>query len=109
MGAQVGNPLQCYRSAKEGTTALRAALAVVEHNQPGFESHRQQPDWPRLTAQAHAALLQLTALAAFWCRLSQCTDVPSRRHRRPYPRAWINIHEETGPLLGVGACRDCHQ
>ena len=64
-GAQVGNPLQCYRSAEESTTALRAALAVVEHNQPGFESHRQQPHWPRLTAQAHkAALLQINALAA---------------------------------------------
>ena len=63
--AQVGNPLQCYRSAEEGTIALRAALAVVEHNRPGFESHRQQPHWPRLTAQAHeAALLQLNALAA---------------------------------------------
>jgi len=37
--AQVGNPLQCYRSAEEGTTALRAALAVVEHKRPGFESH----------------------------------------------------------------------
>jgi len=37
---------------------------VVEHNQPGFESPRQQPHWPRLTAQAHeAALLQLNALA----------------------------------------------
>ena len=32
VGAQVGNPLQCYRSAEEGTTALRADLAVVEHN-----------------------------------------------------------------------------
>ena len=32
VGAQVGNPLQCYHSAEEGTTALRAALAVVEHN-----------------------------------------------------------------------------
>jgi len=65
LGAQVGNPLQCYRSAEESTTALRAALAVVEHNRPGFESHRQQPHWPRLTAQAHeAALLQLNALAA---------------------------------------------
>ena len=64
VGAQVGNPLQCYRSAEEGTTALRAALAVVEHNQPGFERHRQQSHWPRLTAQAHeAALLQLNALA----------------------------------------------
>jgi len=31
VGAQVGNPLQCYLSAEEGTTALRAALAVVEH------------------------------------------------------------------------------
>jgi len=65
VGAQVGNPLQCCRSAEEGTIALRAALAVVEHNRPGFESHRQQPHWPRLTAQAHeAALLQLNALAA---------------------------------------------
>ena len=65
VGAQVGNPLQCYRLAEEGTTALRAALAVVEHNRPGFESHRQQPHWPRLTAQAHeAALLRLNALAA---------------------------------------------
>ena len=64
VGAQVGNPLQCYLSAEEGTTALRATLAVVEHNQPGFESPRQQPHWPRLTAQAHeAALLQLNALA----------------------------------------------
>jgi len=63
VGAQVGNPLQCYRSAEEGTTALRTALAVVEHNRPG--SHRQQLHWPRLTAQAHeAALLQLNALAA---------------------------------------------
>ena len=68
VGAQVGNPLQCYRSAEEGTTALRAALAVVEHNRPGFESHRQQPHWLRLTAQAHeAALLQLNALAASLC------------------------------------------
>jgi len=65
VGAQVGNPLQCHRSAEEGTTALRAALAVVEHKQPGFESHQQQPHWPKLTAQAHeAALLQLNALAA---------------------------------------------
>jgi len=46
VGVQVGNPLQCYRSAEEGTTALRASLAVVEHNRPGFESHRQQPRWP---------------------------------------------------------------
>ena len=43
VGAQVGNPLQCYRLAEEGTTALRAALAVFEHNRLGFESHRQQP------------------------------------------------------------------
>jgi len=65
VGAQVRIPLQCYHSAEEGTTALRAALSVVKHNQPGFESHRQQPDWSRLTAQAHeAALLQLNALAA---------------------------------------------
>jgi len=67
VGAQVGNPLQCYRSAEEGTTALRlgAALAMVEHNRPGFKIHRQQPHWPRLTAQAHeAALLQLNALTA---------------------------------------------
>jgi len=68
VGAQVGNPLQFYRSAEEGITALRAALAVVEHNRPGFESHRQQPHWPRRTAQAHeAALLQLNALAASLC------------------------------------------
>jgi len=39
VGAQVGNPLQSYCSAEEGTTALRAALAVVEHNRTGFESH----------------------------------------------------------------------
>jgi len=39
VGAQVGNPLQCYHSAEKGTTALRAALAVVDHNRPGFESH----------------------------------------------------------------------
>jgi len=65
VGAQIGNPLQCYRSAEEGTTALRAALAVVEHNRPGFESHQQQSHWPRLTAQAHeVALLQLNARAA---------------------------------------------
>ena len=32
VGAQVGNLLQCYRLAEEGTTALRAALVVVEHN-----------------------------------------------------------------------------
>jgi len=57
VGAQVGNPLQCYRSAEEGTTALRAALAVVEHNRPGFERHRQQSHWQRLTAQAHEAAL----------------------------------------------------
>jgi len=64
--SKVGNPLQCYRSAEEGTTALRAALAVVEHNRPGFESHQHQPHWPRLTAQAHEAdLLELNALAAF--------------------------------------------
>jgi len=43
VGAQVWNPLQYYRSAEECTTALRAALAVVEHNQPGVESHPQQP------------------------------------------------------------------
>jgi len=62
-GSSSWNPLQCYRSAEEGTTALRAALAVVEHNRPGFESHR--PHWPRLTAQTHeAALLQLNTLAA---------------------------------------------
>ena len=65
VGAQVGNPLQCYQSAEEGTTALRADLAVVEHNQPGFESHQQQPHWSRLMAQAHElALLQLNALGA---------------------------------------------
>jgi len=57
VGALVRNPLQCYRSAEEGTTALRAALAVVEHNRPGFESRRQQPRWPRLTAQTHEAAL----------------------------------------------------
>jgi len=63
--AQVGNPLQCYRSVEKSTTALQAALAVVEHNRTGFESHRQQLHWPRLTAQSHeAALLQLNALAA---------------------------------------------
>jgi len=68
VGAQVGNPLQCYRLAEECNTALRAALAVVEHNRPGFESHRQQPRWLRLTAQAHnTALLQLNALAASLC------------------------------------------
>jgi len=50
VGAQDGNPLQCYRSAEGSTTALRAALAVVEHSLPGFESHRQQSHWPRLTA-----------------------------------------------------------
>jgi len=62
VGAQVGNPLQCYRSAEEGTTALRAALAVVEHNRPGFESHQPQLHGPRLTAQSHeAALLQPSA------------------------------------------------
>ena len=62
-----GNPLQCYHMAEESTTALRAALTVVtvEHNLPGFESHRQQLHRPRLTAQSHAAaLLQLNALAA---------------------------------------------
>ena len=49
----------------ESTTALRAALAVVEHSLPGFESHRQQLHWPCLTAQTHAAtLLQLNVLAA---------------------------------------------
>jgi hypothetical protein len=65
VGAQVGNPLQCYRSVEKSTTALQAALAVVEHNRTGFESHRQQLHWPRLTAQSHeAALLQLNALAA---------------------------------------------
>jgi len=64
VGAQVQNPLQCYRSTEEGTTALRTTLAVVEHNRPGFERHRQQSHWPRLTAQIHeAALLQLNALA----------------------------------------------
>jgi len=64
VGAQDGNPLQCYCSAEKSTTALRAALAVVEHSLPGFESHRQQIHWPRLTAQIHAAaLLQLNALA----------------------------------------------
>jgi len=58
-------PFQCYRSAEEGATAPRAALAVVGHNRPGFESHRQQPHWPRLTAQAQkAALLQLNDLTA---------------------------------------------
>jgi len=63
VGAQVGNPLQCYRSAEEGTTVLRAALVVVEHNRLGFENHRQQSHWPSLTAQAHeAALLQPNAL-----------------------------------------------
>ena len=68
VGAQVGNPIQCYCSAEEGTTTLRAALAVVEHNRPGFESHRQQLHWSRLTAQAHeAALLQFNALAASLC------------------------------------------
>jgi len=39
VGAQDGNPLQCYRSAEESTTALRASLAVAEHSLPGFESH----------------------------------------------------------------------
>jgi len=76
VGAQDGNPLQCYRSAEESTTALRAALAVIEHSLPGFERHRQQLHWPRLTAHIHAAaLLQLTALASSLCnsadRLSQ--------------------------------------
>jgi len=64
VGVQDGNPLQCYRSAEESATALRASLAVVDYNQPGFESHQQQLHWPRLTAQSHeAALLQLNALA----------------------------------------------
>jgi len=64
VGAQDRNPLQCYRLAKESTTALRDVLALVEHSIPGFESHRQQLHWPRLTAQTHAAaLLQLNALA----------------------------------------------
>jgi len=58
---------------------LQAALAVIEHSQPGFESHRQQLHWPRLTAQIHAAaLLQLTALAISLCnsadRLSHEAD-----------------------------------
>jgi len=39
VGAQDGNPLQCYRSAKESATALRDVLAVVEHSIPGSESH----------------------------------------------------------------------
>jgi len=48
--------------------SLKAALAVVEHNLPGFENHRQQLHWPRLTAQSHeAALLKLNALAASLC------------------------------------------
>jgi len=76
VGAQDGNPLQCYRSAEESTTALRATLAVIEHSLPGFERLRQQLHWQRLTAQIHsAALLQLTALASSLCnsvdRLSQ--------------------------------------
>ena len=59
VGSQDWNPLQCYRSAEENITALRAALAVVEHSLPGFESHRQQHHWPRLTAWTHVvALLQ---------------------------------------------------
>ena len=54
VGAQDGNPLQCYRSAEESNTALRAALAVIEHSLPGSQSHRKQLHWPRLTAQTHA-------------------------------------------------------
>jgi len=34
VGAQRGNPFQCYRWAEESTIALRAALAVVEHRLP---------------------------------------------------------------------------
>ena len=59
VGAQDVNPLQSYCSAEESTTALQAVLAVVEHNLPGFESHQQHLQWPRLTAQS---LLQLNAL-----------------------------------------------
>jgi len=41
---------------------------VVEHNQPGFESHRQQLHRRRITAQFYeAALLQLNTLAASLC------------------------------------------
>ena len=85
VGAQDGTPLQCYRSAEESTAALRAALAVVEHNLPGFESHRQKLHWPRLTAQSlESALLQLSALAASLCnlvgRLSLGADSRVTRH-----------------------------
>jgi len=63
VGALDGNPLQYYRSVEESTIALQAALAVVEYSIPGFESHRQQLHWLRLTAQTHvAALLQLNVL-----------------------------------------------
>ena len=71
VGGSSRNPLQCYCSAEESTTALRAALAVVQHNRPGFEIRRQQLHWSRLTAQSHeAALLQLNALAASLCNLA---------------------------------------
>ena len=95
VGAQVENPLQCYRSAEEGTTALRAALAVVEHNRPGFESHRQQPHWPRLTAQAHeAALFQLNALAASLRNLADKLT-PESRGSQPSSGACITNAVET--------------
>jgi len=56
--------------------SLKAALAVVEHNLPGFESHQQQLHWLRLTAQSHeAALLKLNALAASLCTLADRLSV----------------------------------
>jgi len=86
VGAQDGNPLQCYRSAEESTTARWAALAVVEHCPPGFESHRQQLHWPRPMAQIHAAALL------------HCDSMPSL----PRPR-----HKEgelgEGPSLAISA------
>ena len=82
VGAQEGNPLQCYRSTEESASVLRTALAVIEHSLPGFERNRQQLHWPRLTAQTHSsALIQLTSLSNSAEKLSHNAD--SRVTRLP--------------------------
>ena len=80
VGEQEGNPLQCYRSADDSASALRTALAVIEHILPGFESNRQQLHWPRLPARTHSsALTQLTAMVTSLHtavdRLTQAADL----------------------------------
>jgi len=42
-GAVDGNLLQSFQVTREGIQALQVALAVIDHNLPGFETQIHQP------------------------------------------------------------------